>query len=329
MRTPLTSRERVERAIHFEEPDRVPFNFWMDRRRMAELEAKFGPEFRVRYYGADVIESYGCFPAFPCAEYVERNGTAWMVREAFSDWNEAKNLPMPDPLAPSLYEMLEGHLRDFPQHAIIVNSPGVLTVLEMMRRQENIYVDMLSYPEEVKDLCNRISDVMMVIAEQVCKRDITALYIQDDIAYNNGLIVSEEAIREFLLPCWKKVADVAHAHSKPVFFHSDGKVDSVYHLFYEELGVRMLNPLQPELQDIGEFKRAYHGKMGIYGGIATARFHTMSPNEIREHVFDLFEKAGKGGGLVMSSHDIDYSTSEAQFDAYAEAVKACRYGCDA
>ena len=33
----MTSRERVEATIQFQEPDRVPFNFWMDRRRMAEL----------------------------------------------------------------------------------------------------------------------------------------------------------------------------------------------------------------------------------------------------------------------------------------------------
>lgn len=325
MHKSLTSRERVERAIHFVEPDRVPFNFWMDRRRMAELESKYGPEFRVYHYGADVIESYGCMPPFPHAEYVVRDGTAWMVREAFEDWAEAKNLPMPDPLLPSIYEMLNEHLRNFPHHAIIVNSPGVLTILEMMRRQENIYVDMLSYPEEVKDLFDRISTVMAIIAEQVCQRDITALYIQDDIAYNNGLILSIEAIREFLLPYWKKVANVAHAYNKPVFFHSDGKVDSVYDIICDELGARMLNPLQPELQDIAQFKRAYHGKMGLYGGIATGRFHTMTPDEIREHVFDLFEKAGKGGGLIMSSHDIDYAVSEEQFDAYVDAVKACRY----
>ncbi|HOJ34183.1 MAG TPA: uroporphyrinogen decarboxylase family protein [Candidatus Hydrogenedentes bacterium] len=321
----ITSRERVERTIHFAEPDRVPFNFWMDRRRMAELETKYGAEFRVRHYGADLIESYGSMPPFPHAEYVVREGTAWMVREAFDDWREAKNLPMPDPLQPSIYEMLNDHLRNFPHHAIIVNSPGVLTILEMMRRQENIYVDMLSYPEEVKDLFERISSVMAIIAEQVCQRDITALYIQDDIAYNNGLIVSIETIREFLLPYWKKVADVAHAYGKPVFFHSDGKVDAVYDLLYKDLGVCMLNPLQPELQNIAQFKEEYNGKMGLYGGIATARFHTMAPDEIRRHVFDLFEQAGRGGGLIMSSHDIDYAVTEEQINAYVEAVKACRY----
>ena len=52
---PMTSRERVERAIRFEKPDRVPFNFWMDRRRMTELDARYGADFRPRHYGADIV----------------------------------------------------------------------------------------------------------------------------------------------------------------------------------------------------------------------------------------------------------------------------------
>jgi uroporphyrinogen decarboxylase len=321
----MKSRERVERAIRFEEPDRVPFNFWMDRRRMAELDAKYGADFRLTRYDADVIESYFCFPPFPSAQHEMRNGTSWMTRELFEDWSEAASLVMPDPSDPALYALLEQNIRDHPDKAVIVNSPNVLTIIEMMRRQENLYVDMCLHPDEVKALFDRISDVMAAVAERACKYDITALYVQDDIAFNNGLLMSMEQCREFVLPNWKKVMDVAHAHNKPLFFHSDGKIEAIWELLCDELGVRMLNPLQPELQDVAAFKRQYNGKAGIYGGLQTGVLHTMTVPQIRAHVEDLFAKTGKGGGLIISSHDIDYTITEEQLDALVDAIRACVY----
>lgn len=321
----MTSRERVECAINFQKPDRVPFNFWMDRRRMAELDAKYGADFRLTHYDADVIESYACCPPFPGAETEEKAGTAWMVKELFEDWEEAADIAMPDPQDPKLYEWLDFHLKTYPDKAIIVNSPNVLTIIEMMRRQESLYVGLCTHPEEVKALFTRISDVMVQVAEKVCKLDIAALYVQDDVGFKNGLMLSEEQCREFVFPNWKKVIDVGHAHDKPVFFHTDGKVDSIWEIFCEELGVRMLNPLQPELQDIGAFKQQYHGRMGCYGGLQTSGLHEWTPEQIRAHVAGLFEKCGKDGGLIMSSHDIDHTMSDEQLDAMVDAIKACTY----
>ena len=102
-------------------------------------------------------------------------------------------------------------------------------------------------------------------------------------------------------------------------------MSELYDLFAGELKVRMLNPLQPDLQDVGEFARNYKGRTGIYGGLYTGRIHMMTPDEVRAHVFDLFEKAGTGGGLIVSSHDLDISTTEEQLEALVGAIKECRY----
>jgi len=321
----MNSRERVACAINFEAPDRVPFNFWMDRRRMAELDEKWGADFRLTHFDADVIESYACFPPFPSAQHEMKAGTSWMVKELFDDWGDAKHLDMPDPDAPALYEWLDHHVSTYPDKAIIANSPNVLTIIEMMRSQENLYLGMCMYPEEVSALFHRISDVMRRVAQHICKRDITALYVQDDVAFKNGLLLSVEQCREFVFPHWKKVIDVGLEAGKPVFFHTDGKVDSIWEVFCEELGVRMLNPLQPELQNLTDFKKQYHGRMGCYGGLQTSLLHELPPEGIRQHVFSLFEQCGAGGGLIMSTHDIDYSISDEQLEALVDAIKACTY----
>lgn len=195
-----------------------------------------------------------------------------------------------------------------------------------MRKQENLYSELVLCPDEVQSFFHRISDVMAAVAERVCPYDITALYVQDDVAFNGGLLISPEHLREFILPHWKKVIDVAHAAGIPVFFHTDGKTDNLWELFREELGICMLNPFQPELHDFKKFKQDNHGRMGAYGGLATNRLHEMTPTQIETHVFLVFEELGYGGGLIISSHDIDYAITLDQLDAHSEAVHTGCYG---
>jgi uroporphyrinogen decarboxylase len=320
----MTSRERVERAIRFETPDRLPFNFWMDRGRMAEFDAKYGENFRINHYGADVWESM-VFPAFPSGTFETRSNSSWMTEPAFEDWADAAKLPMPDPEDPALLAGLYADLKQFPDVAVIADMPNVLTTLEMMRSQEQLYIDMLMYPEQVTALCHRISDVGAALAEKVVKTEVSAVYVMDDFAFNRGLLLSLEQIKEMIVPHWKKIIDIANAADKPVFFHSDGDTSAAWPLLADELGVRMHNPIQPNLMDLAEFKRDYHGRMGCYGGIETGVIHQMTPAEIREHIFAMFEKCGKGGGLVASSHDIDYTTTDEQLDTMVAAIKECTY----
>ena len=57
----MRSRERVALALRHQKPDRPPFNFWMDRRLMAQSAGRFGADYRVTHFGADIAES---FPGF-------------------------------------------------------------------------------------------------------------------------------------------------------------------------------------------------------------------------------------------------------------------------
>ena len=320
----LSPRDRVEKTIRFETPDRLPFNFWMDRRRMAQLEEQYGENFRVTHYDADVVESLAFLP-FPTAEFKDQSGTEWMVKPLFEDWTEMRDLELPDPDNSGIVAIVENDLKHFSDRAVLADFPNVLTFTERMINQQKLYMDMCLAPDLVQEFFHRMSDIMASVAERICKLDITALYVMDDIGFNNGLMISPEQLRDQVLPHWKKVIDVAHAHDKPVFFHTDGKVEAAWHIFADELGVRMLNPLQPNLQSVSDFKAIYHGKMGVYGGLDTARIHTMTPDEIRAHVLDLFEKAGAGGGLIASTHDLDISITDCQLDALVGAIKECTY----
>lgn len=319
----MDSKERVIRAIHFEKPDRVPFNFWMDRRKLGELETKYGDQVRIRHYGADVLESFVLL-AWPSGQFEEKLGTNWMVKPLIEDWRKASEIPLPDPADDHVYDYLRNDLKEHPDVAVVLDLPNVLSFVESMVSQEQLYVDMVDYHDEVQAFFHRMSDIVAKAAEVVCRMDITALYVMDDIACNKGLIMSPRMWRESILPHWRKPIEVAHTYNKPVFFHTDGNCQPLWEEF-AALGVRMLNPLQPDLQPLAEYKRLYHGRMGIYGGLPTDKIHLMTPDQIRKTVQKLFEETGDGGGLIMSTHDIDVTVTEEQIDALASTIKDCKY----
>lgn len=144
----MTSRERVIKALNFEKPDRVPFNFWMDRRLMARYEKEYGDYFRLDRYDADVIETFPLL-AWPAGSGEERNGSFWFTSPALENWDEADRLVMPDPLEEKVYDHVQAHLVKYPDKAIFVNIPGPTTVLHGIRLLDNFYYDVYDYPEEL------------------------------------------------------------------------------------------------------------------------------------------------------------------------------------
>jgi len=323
----MDSKTRVQLALAHQKPDRVPFNFWMDRRLMARYEQRFGHRhWRVTHYGADVIESFVC-PQFPAGPGIEHNGTWWQTGPLFTSWTEAPGITLPDPQPEELYILLKRDLTEFPDTAIFLNTGTPFSVIAGMRSYETIYMDLIDYADDYHALARRIADVQNAVAERVCTTGITALYIQEDLATTKGLAMSPAMINEFCLKYAKEQADIAHAHNLPVVFHSDGMIMDLIPLL-QAIGVNAVNPLQPHLNDAKQFKNQYGDTTALYGGLDNCFIIlNETPAEIRQHVLDLFDTVGKpDGGLILSSHDIPLDTPEENIEALVRTItQECRY----
>jgi len=104
----MTSRERVHTVFQGKKPDRLPFNFWMDRNLMAELDKKLGEDFRIAHYGADVIESFFDvdWRFGLTGEYVDDEKTSWNIKPLLDDVKKAKDLVLPDPYKNDIFVLI-------------------------------------------------------------------------------------------------------------------------------------------------------------------------------------------------------------------------------
>ncbi len=324
----MTSKERIQRTLRFQKTDRVPFNFWMDRDMMAEYEERLGKDFRINYYGADVLE------VFPRLQWPTLKGevyrdSVWYRRPLLNSIFEADKLELPDPTDDSVYESIKEDIANHPDTGIFVDLVGVLTIMHSLRFYEGFFLDIYDAPRKLHRFLDRISNILEEVARRVCELDIDVLYVMDDIGGKNGLMMSLPQLEEFVFQYDYRPAKIAQERGIPVLFHSDGDImDALDKLI--EMGIDGVNPLQPHLNDIKKFKAQHSDKLVVYGALDnTYIIPEGSPDQIRKHVLDTFTILGKRGGLILSTHDIPYATPEKNIEVMVRTIKTeCIYGAE-
>ena len=323
----MDSKLRVLKALSHDKPDRAPFNFWMDRRLMNRYQKRFGHRhWRVTHYNADVIETFASLD-FPHGHIVEHEGSEWMTEPYPMSWSDMDKIPLPNPKDDDVYSDIRRDLEEFPEKAIFLDLATTFGIIARIRGYENIYMDILDHPQEFKALSRRICDVLNVAVDRTCKMGITALYLMEDLATARGLSMSQSMIKEFCLDFAQEQANIAKNNGIPVLFHCCGKIiDLVKPL--KSLGICAVNPLQPHLNDLREFKARFGDDLAVYGGLDNCFIIPEGKtDEVRKHVLEVFEILGsKDGALILSTHDIPFSTPEENIEIMIETIKEqCYY----
>jgi uroporphyrinogen decarboxylase len=170
---------------------------------------------------------------------------------------------------------------------------------------ENILMCMISDPDFVHKLFDRILQYNMRIIENACNYDIDAMYFGDDWGQQTGLIMGPRLWREYVKPRIRKMYQYAKSKRKYVSIHSCGKIDEVIPDLIE-IGLDVYNPFQPEVIDVFETKRRYSEDLTFWGGISTQKtLPNGTVQETRDEVRRLLDQIGVNGGYIASpAHSI-------------------------
>jgi uroporphyrinogen decarboxylase len=322
----VRSRERVALALRHQKPDRPPFNFWMDRRLMAQYAARFGADYRVTHFGADIAESFPGF-GWPSAPGEDLDGMLWHTTPLVQRLDEMlePGFPWPDPASDAMYAPIRADRSRLPDTAIFVDIAGPFTVLHGIRLLQNLFFDLHDCPDVLAKVIARMSDIYAAVTERVVQLDIDAVYLMDDLCSNTGLIFSPRVARECVFSCYERPIQIAHAAGLPVLMHSDGAVMSILDDIVA-LGFDGVNPLQPHLNDLSQFVARYGARLALYGGLdSCSLIPDGTPEQIRRHVQEVYQVAGRSGGLIFSTHDLPLGIPEANVWAMVDAIEALGY----
>jgi len=140
----------------------------------------------------------------------------------------------------------------------------------------------------------------------------------------NKMLMSPATWRRWLKPRLAQVVEAAKS-VKPeihIFYHSDGDCRAIIPDLIE-IGVTVLNPVQPECMDPVQLKAEFGDRLAFWGTVGTQTtmpFET--PEQVRAVVKERIETVGKGGGLLIApTHILEPDVPWQNVLAFVEAVE--------
>ena len=172
-----------------------------------------------------------------------------------------------------------------------------------MRGMENILLDMYDNPLFVDALFDGLESVCDKVIERLLRDfgdKIDAIGFSEDMGGQNGMLLSPTSWRRFLKPHQQRMFAKIRAAGKVVYLHSCGNVEPIIGELIE-MGVDMLQPIQPETMDIYALKERFGRDICFAGGISTQQTLPYgTPAEVRAETLRCIEVMGKGGGYVVA-----------------------------
>jgi uroporphyrinogen decarboxylase len=233
--------------------------------------------------------------------------------------------PWPDLTAPYRYAGLRERVAELHRQGLAVTAfaGSVFEQSWYVRGLEELMMDMAAEPEIAHYFFERAGAMQQHAAAEFARAGVDIIITGDDIAGQHGLLMSLATWREFLKPRLAATVRAVKAANPNafVFYHSDGNVEPAIPELIE-VGIDILNPVQPECMDPAAIKRQYGDRLSFWGTVSvqqTMPFGT--PEDVRAEVRARVRDVGCGGGLILApAHVLGPETPWENIVAFFEAA---------
>jgi uroporphyrinogen decarboxylase len=329
----MSPYERVETALRLRPPDRVPFDFWgvpetidhlirylgaRDEEQMLELlgidcrmvdpdytgpqperladgtfYSLWGSHRRSVANEFSTYEEYASFPLAGMQSRAEVESWPKWPQTGYWDWST-----LPDKIR-ALNQKTRYHIR-YQVGGIFESAWGLYGL-------DRFLTDLATNPEVPCAIMDCYTDLFIENVRSLMQAAggmIDMVYTYDDVAIQNGLMMSPAMWRKYIFPRHLRLNRAIKSYGLKILYHSCGAIYPLIKPLVEELGIDALNPLQPRARwmDMAAIKQEFGGRIAFHGGIDLQ--HTLphgTPEEVAAEVRERCRVLGKGGGYICTS----------------------------
>ncbi|MEF8917136.1 MAG: uroporphyrinogen decarboxylase family protein [Candidatus Bipolaricaulota bacterium] len=240
----------------------------------------------------------------------------------------------PDPYDPDgLPEDLEEKAKSFHEegeYAIVGDmvESGIFEPCWYLRGLDSFLMDLVNNKEFAHKLLEGMLDYQTKRYEYYLEEVgeyLDIVFVGDDLATSDKTIMSADTYREMVKPYQERYfQSIKNMTDASLLYHSDGNIyDFVDDLI--EVGVDILNPIEPGALDEEKLKQNYGERLCFWGGIDTKDvLPNGSPQDVEEEVRNRIDKLGPEGYVVTSVHDIQADTPAENVIKMFETAKSIR-----
>lgn len=361
----MNSKERIQTVFNHKEADRVPVTCWYTPEVRRKLEERyhrknsgsgsfFGRDESLDlelFLGSDVICLAKGIPTIHYRDFEPGKNTyltEWgllmkkvpyktpdgegyyteIIDYPFRDKNNFSKFTFPDPNDVDFEKdigIIEKYGKDYYISALVGSSTW--EGFTYLRGIENALIDLVTDKDFASEVMDLINNYHITLGKKYVKLGVDSIFLSDDVGSERAMLMSPELFREIIKPKLGFFISEMKKENKniKVIWHSDGYIwDIIDDLV--EIGVDVLNPIQPECMNVVKIKRRWGKKLSMWGSISnqwTLPFG--SKKDVENEVIDRIKFCAPGGGLLIApTHLLQVDVPLENIEALFNSVK--KYG---
>lgn len=199
-----------------------------------------------------------------------------------------------------------------------------------VRGYEPFLMDLLARRDWAEYLLDRYCENNRRVAAAAAHAGYDCIASGDDVANQQALMFDVDLWRAVMKPRWASVFEAARA-IKPdihIWYHSDGNIWDILDDLVE-IGVTILNPVQPECMDPIAIRKRFGKRLAFDGCVGTqSTFPFGTPEDMGRRVRELADTLdARDGGLMFSpTHVLEPEVPPENIMAFFEACDALAKG---
>jgi hypothetical protein len=271
------------------------------------------------------------------AKWSDEWGTRWWHAEGgvgatpldhpIKDWSQLDDYlqsHMPDPLAPGRLDSVRSSVAEHgkTKYCVGMVQLSLFERLHSLRGMQETFADLCTNEKEVRRLLEKLMEYLLALTRSWAELGVDAMFYTDDWGTQKSLMISPAMWRSYFKDLYRRLFDEVHRLGMDVMLHSCGNVTGIVPDLID-VGLDVLDPLQPGAMDIDEMARRFGGHLSFCGGIDIQNLLVFgSPQQIKDEVRRLIDTLGRpfGGGLIvapanMVTPDVPLENFRALFEA--------------
>ncbi len=344
----MTSKERVKLALSRQKPDRVPIfaDFvpevkeklysYFNINNYYDILVKLGNDMLIGYAGIGT-SYYGKGDKYVCKwgctwQYFENDTGRYteICKHPLADDKNGDKLSaykIPDPNCEEVFAPTKELIKNYGKTKFICAAitSSIFEAGWYLHGFEDTLADMSLRPDYANMLFNKVMEFPLKAGLKLLDEDIDMLWLGDDVGMQQGMLMSKHMWRKFLKPRLYTLVKTYKAKKPDVLvaYHSCGNIEPIIEDLIE-IGIDVLNPIQPLAMDPALLKVKYGDRLSFWGGICVQEtLPKGTPSQIREEVALRIKTLGKNGGYLLGpAHNVQGDTSlENVFALYKAALE--------